>query len=258
MKRCIRILAVVDLAGSLLLAGCPVPPSDDCELTAFALAGVTGTIDQGSVAVTVPWGTDVVSLAAVFATTGVSASIGSTILESGVTPCDYTDPVTLTVLAEDGSAKDYTVTVTLPDAYEPNETLNGYQSLGTVFETATEQQWTATISPTVDRDFYWFMAEEDGGLGFPLESELFTLTVRLVPPQAPHARNYDLYLFADGGGVLEQSTTLGSAEEIVVFAWDGTVGIDDSQSFRLEVRGVDGAFTCSPYTLYADLVETIN
>ena len=229
--------------------------SDDCELTAFALAGVTGTIGQDSVAVTLPWGTDVASLAAVFTTTGASASIGSTLLESGVTPADYTDPVTLTVLAEDGSTKDYLVTVTLPDSYEPNETYNGYKSLGTVFETAADQPRTATLSPTGDHDFFRFKAEEDSIIGPPFGEELFTLTVRLVPPQAPPERNYDLYLYDDGGNVLGQSTDTGSDEETVVCTWEGTVGPDDSQYFRVEVRSVGGDFTCSPYLLYADLVE---
>ena len=256
MKRCIRILSACALAGPLLLAGCPVKPSGDCELTAFALAGVSGTIDQGNVAVTVPWSTDVASLAAVFTATGVSVSIGSTVLKTGVTTGDYTDPVTVTVLAEDGTTKDYLVTVTLPDDYEPNETLNGYQSLGTVFETAAEQQWTATLSPAGDHDFYSFKVEEDNTFGPLFGPENFTLTVRLVPPQAPHDRNYDLYLYMEGT-VLKQSTNSGAAEEVVVYNWNGTVGLDDYEYFRLEVRGVDGAFTCGPYTLYADFVESL-
>jgi hypothetical protein len=130
MKRSMRILSALALSSSLLLAGCPLLLADDCELTAFALAGVSGTIDQGSIAVTVPWGTDVASLAADFTTTGVSVSIGSTALESGVTTVDYTDPLTLTVHAEDGSTKEYLVTVTLPDSYEPNERMLAWVSLG--------------------------------------------------------------------------------------------------------------------------------
>ncbi len=173
-----------------------------------------------------------------------------------MTSVDFTDPVTLTVLAEDGSTKAYLVTVTLPDDFEPNETLNGYQSLGTVFETAAEQQWTATISPTGDHDFFRFKAEEDSIIGPPFGDELFTLTVRLVPPQSPHGRNFDLYLYDDGGTVLDQSTNSGSAEETAEYTWGGTVGPDDSQYFRVEVRSVGGDFTCSNYMLHADLVET--
>jgi hypothetical protein len=256
MKRSMRILSALALSSSLLLAGCPLPLADDCELTAFALAGVSGTIDQGSIAVTVPWGTDVASLAADFTTTGVSVSIGSTALESGVTTVDYTDPLTLTVHAEDGSTKEYLVTVTLPDSYEPNESMPAWVSLGEVPETEAGKQWVATISPAGDHDFYRFHAWEDGVIGIPLSPELFKLTVRLVPPQSPHARNYDLYVYNDGATLLGQSTNTGSAEDTVVCTWEGTVGMDDSRYFRVEIRSAGGDFTCCPYTLHSALEET--
>lgn len=256
-----RLPSVVAIAGLLWLVGCPSPPGEEelssaRDITSFNLGAAAGTINESSLSVTVASDTDVTAIAASFATTADVVKIGDTLLESGVTPGDFTDPVTLTVYAEDGSSKDYVVTVTLPDAFEPNELYHQYSSLGTIFGTLPETSRTATISPSGDRDFYRFKAEEDGSIGGPFGDELFTLTVRLVPPQSPHGRNYDLYLYADGGALLEQSTLFGTDEDDVGHQWNGTVGPDDSKDFRIEVRGVDGAFTCCPYTLFLDLVET--
>jgi streptogramin lyase len=87
------------------------------ELTSFGFVSpaVTGTIDEGghTVAATVPWGTYLTGLVAVFTTTGSQVLVGSTVQVSGMTANDLTNPVTYTVAAEDGSTQDYTVTVTV-------------------------------------------------------------------------------------------------------------------------------------------------
>jgi hypothetical protein len=142
------------------------------------------------------------------------------------------------------------------DAYEPNETLAGYYDLGTVAESPSESSWIATISPAGDRDFYGFTAEDPTTIGLAGAPEHFTLTARMVPPQSPDARNYDLYLYNDSGSELDSSTNPASSEETVVLTWDGTVGMDDSVDFRVEVRSVGGDFTVVPYVLYANLEET--
>ena len=73
-----------------------------------------GMIDQSdhSIAVTVPGGTDVSDLVASFTTTGASVAVGDVAQVSGTTANDFSDPVTYTVTAADGSTQDYTVTVT--------------------------------------------------------------------------------------------------------------------------------------------------
>jgi hypothetical protein len=53
----------------------------------------------------------VTALVASFATSGASAKVGSVTQTSGATPNDFTNPVTYTVTAADGSAKSYIVTV---------------------------------------------------------------------------------------------------------------------------------------------------
>ena len=73
--------------------------------------GVLGTIADAAITLTVPFGTDVTALVATFTTTGASVSVNGATQTSGATPNDFTNPVTYTVRALDGSTKDYTVTV---------------------------------------------------------------------------------------------------------------------------------------------------
>ena len=143
-----------------------------------------------------------------------------------------------------------------PDAYEPNETIADSYDLGTVAEVPSESSWGATLSPAGDHDFYGFTAPDPSTIGFPSDPEHFTLTVGMVPPQAPDARNYDLYLYDDAGSALDSSTNADSAEETITFTWDGTVGMNDARIFRIEVRSVGGDFSGALYTLYASLGET--
>ena len=84
-------------------------------ITAFSLAGVVGTINETAktIAVTMPFGTDVTALVATFTTTGASVKVGSTLQISGTTANNFTSPVTYTVTAADDSTQDYTVVVTV-------------------------------------------------------------------------------------------------------------------------------------------------
>ena len=86
-------------------------------LTAFSFTSpaVTGTIDESAktVALTVPFGTDVTALAATFVSTGASVKIGSIVQTSGTTTNNFTSAVTYTVVATDGTTQAYTVTVTI-------------------------------------------------------------------------------------------------------------------------------------------------
>ena len=82
-------------------------PVDAKAITSFALAGAAGTINEtaGTIAVTVPFGTDVTSLTPTIVHSG-----------AGISPTgaqDFTDPVVYTVTAVDSSEKEYTVTVTI-------------------------------------------------------------------------------------------------------------------------------------------------
>ena len=76
--------------------------------------GSAGIIDETAktIAVTVPNGTDLTALIATFTTTGASVMVGTTVQTSGVTPNNFTTPVTYIVTAADATTATYSVTVT--------------------------------------------------------------------------------------------------------------------------------------------------
>ncbi|WMT40993.1 hypothetical protein RE628_28690 [Paenibacillus sp. D2_2] len=84
-------------------------------ITGFVFDGlsptVEGTVDEATktVAVTVPYGTDVTNISPTIVHTGATLSP-----ENGVTQ-DFSSPVTYTVTAADGSTANYVVTVTIGD-----------------------------------------------------------------------------------------------------------------------------------------------
>jgi hypothetical protein len=92
--------------------------SSDKALTAFSFdalpAPAQGVVDETAhtVAVTLPSGTDRTRLVATFVSTGVAVTVGNAVQFSGVTPNDFTDPVTYRVVAADSTFQDYVVTVT--------------------------------------------------------------------------------------------------------------------------------------------------
>jgi hypothetical protein len=119
MKNLERIANPLKWLTALLLAafvagcggGSGTLPSADKTVTAYSLAGVTGTISGSSIAVTVPKGTNVTALIATFTTTGANLKVGSAVQTSGTTANDFTAPVDYTVTAADGTTATYTVTV---------------------------------------------------------------------------------------------------------------------------------------------------
>ncbi|OYV67274.1 MAG: hypothetical protein B7Z74_09845, partial [Deltaproteobacteria bacterium 21-66-5] len=91
-------------------------------ITAYSLAGVAGTINETAktIAVSVPYGTDVTTLVATFTSTGQGVpTVGATNQLSGTTSNDFTNPVAYTVTAADNSTALYTVTVTVAVAKGP-------------------------------------------------------------------------------------------------------------------------------------------
>ncbi len=92
------------------------------DITDFVILGFHGTITGTAIAVMVPHGTDVTNLTPTITITGASVSPAS-----GV-PRDFTNPVTYTVTAADGSTQNYTVTVSL--GYTVTYNGNGYTAGG--------------------------------------------------------------------------------------------------------------------------------
>lgn len=90
---------------------------DEAEILTYSIGESEGTVDSenATVAVEVPYGTDVTALVATFTLSeDATAKVGSTAQKSGTTANDFTSAVTYTITAEDGTTtKDWTITVTV-------------------------------------------------------------------------------------------------------------------------------------------------
>ncbi len=91
--------------------------STEANILSYSINSVNGTINSGdhTIALTLPYGTNVTSLVATFTLSpAATAKVGTTVQESGVTSNDFTNPVVYTVTAEDGTTtQNWTVTVTV-------------------------------------------------------------------------------------------------------------------------------------------------
>ena len=109
MKRLIKTTIMV-LAALVLLAGCKKESSEKKILSfSFASPAVEATITESAktIVATVPVGTNVTALVPV-----ITISDKATVNPGSGIPQDFTNPVTYTVIAEDGSQAVYTATVT--------------------------------------------------------------------------------------------------------------------------------------------------
>ncbi len=93
------------------------PPSSDKQLLSFqfvSIPGSAGVIDEAthSVSVTIPYSQDVTALVASFTLSPLStARIGTVTQVTGSSTNDYTNTVTFTTVAENGSTRNYYITV---------------------------------------------------------------------------------------------------------------------------------------------------
>jgi hypothetical protein len=71
------------------------------------------TINGADITATVPYGTNVSALVATFTTTGQGVTVSGAPQVSGSTSNDFTNPVTYTVQAVDGTTQNYYVTITI-------------------------------------------------------------------------------------------------------------------------------------------------
>ncbi|MBN1990681.1 MAG: chitobiase/beta-hexosaminidase C-terminal domain-containing protein [Bacteroidales bacterium] len=93
--------------------------SSAAEITAFSFAEqvAAATIDatSGTITIEVVYGTDLTGLVSTFTVSaGAKAYVGDVLQVSGTTDNDFTDNVVYKVVAEDGTIKNWTVTVTMP------------------------------------------------------------------------------------------------------------------------------------------------
>jgi hypothetical protein len=108
-------LSLITACGGGGNSGTPLSSAKQITAFSFTNPSVVGTIDQSAktIAIRVPSITDVSALIANFTTTGQSVVVGSTTQTSGITPNNFTNPLTYQVNAADGSYQNYTVTVTI-------------------------------------------------------------------------------------------------------------------------------------------------
>ncbi|MDR2102651.1 MAG: DUF5018 domain-containing protein [Treponema sp.] len=117
-------------------------PSTAADITAFTLAGASGTITDTAISVTVPYGTVLTSL-----TPTITVSDHATVDPESGEAQNFTTPVTYTVTAENGTTqKTYTVTVTV--APNPAANITGF-SVDVAEEDIVIDQVAGTISVTV-------------------------------------------------------------------------------------------------------------
>ena len=108
----------------------------------FAVPRVAGIINEAgkNITVAVPYGTALNELAAVFVSSDNSkVLIGNEEQKSGELIKDFTNPVTYTVVAQDGSTQNYTVTVTPAAADEKKLTAFGFNLDGIVINAAIDE-----------------------------------------------------------------------------------------------------------------------
>ncbi len=114
MKKMIYLLFTV--FSTVVFFGCTVnSPGIEKAITDYGFEGLEDEvfvdIDGTEITVTLPYGTDVNTLIPFFETTGVSVLIDGVEQISGTTVNDFSNPVTYTVIAEDGTSIEYTITV---------------------------------------------------------------------------------------------------------------------------------------------------
>jgi hypothetical protein len=115
-----------------------ISPSSSKNITAFSFrsvdnpglaADVIGTINGVDISLTVPYGTDVTGLKAMFSTSGQSVLVGGVTQVSEVTTNDFTNPVTYRVIAADTTTRDYIITVTIAINTAKNITALSFKSV---------------------------------------------------------------------------------------------------------------------------------
>ncbi|MDO8811759.1 MAG: ice-binding family protein [Gallionella sp.] len=125
-----------------------VAPAATKAITAYSLAGATGAINETAktIAVTLPYGTNITALVATFTTTGTSVKIGATDQTSATTANDFTSPVVYTVTAADNTTVAYTVVVTV--AANTAKAITAYSLAGvagTIDQVATPKTIAVTL-----------------------------------------------------------------------------------------------------------------
>lgn len=126
-----------------------VASATDKSMTTYFLAGVAGVINEPAktIAVTLPYDTNVTALVATFTSTGISTKVGATLQTSGTTANNFTIPVEYIVTAGDTSTATYTVAVTV--ASNTAKAITAYSFSGYTGASGVINETAKTIAVTV-------------------------------------------------------------------------------------------------------------
>ena len=205
-----------------------VAPNPAKAITAFSFTSpaATGVINESThtIAVTVPYGTNVTALVASFTTSGVSVKVGTTTQVSGTTPNNFTNPVTYTVTAADATTQAYVVTVTI--APNPAKAITAF-SFTSPAASGVINESTHTIAVTVPygtnvtaRDFndhpYWRIHQSNRAQNFTnpvtytvtaadATTQAYVVTVTIAPNPAKAITAFS-FTSPAATGVINEST----------------------------------------------------
>ncbi len=206
------------------------PLSTEKQLLSFSFqlleVPAVGVITGQQVEITVPEGTDVTALIATFTHSALSTvKIADAVQESGVTTNDFNNPVVYTVVAEDGSTQNYTVTVTSGQA------------------------------PSSEKDILTYSFQQ---LDPPVIGSITGLAVALTVPAGTDLTalvatftHSDLSAVAIGNAAQESGTTMNDFTNAVVY----TVTAEDgsSQDYTITVTVADPLSNAKELTQFAFL-----
>jgi hypothetical protein len=232
----------LELASDQVTVTAAASPAKEITGFSFATPAVVGTVNEASrtISVTVPFGTDVTSLTPTITHTGASISPNSGVSQN------FTNPVSYTVSAADGSMKNYTVTVNV--AANPAKEITAF-SFAAPAVTGTVYEASRTISVTVpfgtDVTSLTPTITHTGASISPNSgvSQNFTSPVTYTVSAADGTtQDYVVIVTEDGqpAPAAPQLLTADGADSQVALNWDTVTG---ATYYRVYLSTVQGVFT---------------
>lgn len=216
---------------TILVSG-SIKPSTK-TMTSFSLNGTAGVISGQNITVTLPYGTNLTKLVATYITTGKLVKVGNVTQENGVTQNDFTNPVVYTVIAEDGSARNYTVTVTEAKNNDNDITafsLNGTagvidQSNNTIAVTMPYGTDLATLIATFTTTCQSVKVNNVDQVSGVTQNNFTNPVVYTVTAEDGSSQNYTVTV----------TVALSSDNQMIEFSLDGTEGVIDQVNNTINV-----------------------
>lgn len=248
-----RFLPVLFLAISLsaIFQGCSSDSkSSECDLLSFEFKtshnsgklseNCEATITGLQVAVTVPAGTDLSSLVPAFVSSGTSVRVNSSPQTSGVTAQNFSSTVVYTVVAENGSSKEYTVTVT-------RRLSSDKQITSFVFDKAKNPRLSQSVSGVINQTARTIVVELPSGTSLlGLIPTFVTTGVRVAANGVPQTSGVTANNFVNP---LTYSVT---AEDNSTFSYTVTVTAESSASivsFSIEKTNNPSLYASIPFEI---------